>query len=64
MKRIPWTLVVFAVAMCAVARRALPFIATDVAILALALSLTLLGYRPVSFGHAAYFDRRHTRPSS
>ena len=60
MKRIPWTLVVFAVAMCVpwLGSRFYTFIATDVAILALfALSLNLLlGYTGlVSFGHAAYF---------
>ena len=60
MKRIPWTLVVFAVAFFVpwLGSRFYTFIATDVAILALfALSLNLLlGYTGlVSFGHAAYF---------
>ncbi len=60
MRRIPWTLILFAAAFAVpwLGSRFYTFIATDIAILALfALSLNLLlGYTGlVSFGHAAYF---------
>jgi branched-chain amino acid transport system permease protein len=60
LKRIPWTLVVFLVALTIpwLGSRFYTFLATDIVILALfAVSLNLLlGYTGlVSFGHAAYF---------
>jgi branched-chain amino acid transport system permease protein len=60
MKRLPWTLVVFLVAVTIplLGSRFYTFLATDIVILALfAVSLNLLlGYTGlVSFGHAAYF---------
>src|SRR3990170_3993284 len=60
MKRIPWTLIVFAAALVVpfLGSRFYTFVATDIVIVALfAMSLNLLlGYAGlVSFGHAAYF---------
>ena len=60
MKRIPWTLIVFAAGLVVpfLGSRFYTFVATDIVILALfAMSLNLLlGYTGlVSFGHAAYF---------
>jgi branched-chain amino acid transport system permease protein len=60
MRRVPWTLLVFSVALVVpfLGSRFYTFVATDIVILALfAMSLNLLlGYTGlVSFGHAAYF---------